>query len=158
MSGRLLLWSVLLTSLLVASCHFEDGTPGGSRPTDTALRALVAEFYQAVGHRDEAQLGDAALPSATALLAGAAGDAALVPVRTLLEVPDRRNEGGGVRISRIDLRPDGSVATARVTVVAVDPLGKQELEATDLLTFAHREGSWRIAQTVHGSWRVRSAP
>jgi hypothetical protein len=91
------------------------------------------------------------------LLDGVSG-AALVPVRTLIEVPERRNEGGGVRISRIDLRPDGSLATARVVVVAVNAIDGREFESTDFLTIAHREATWRVAQVVFGPWRVRSAP
>jgi hypothetical protein len=147
----------LLAVLGVAACHFEDRTPGGSRPEDAALRSLVGEFYQAIGTRDPAKLGRAASPSATVLLARSDG-AMLVPVRTLIEVPERRNEAGGVRISRIDLRPDGEVATARVVVVTSNAADQREDESTDFLTFAHREGAWHVAQAVFGPWRIRSAP
>ena len=157
MRGRRLLPILLLSALTLTSCHFEDGTPGGSRPEDNALRDLVADFYQAVGRRDQVQLDRAVFPAATVLLDGVSG-AALVPVRTLIEVPERRNEGGGVRISRIDLRPDGSLATARVVVVAVNAIDGREFESTDFLTIAHREATWRVAQVVFGPWRVRSAP
>ncbi len=157
MSGRRWMSLSLLAGLLLLSCHFEDGTPGGSRPEDAALRALVADFYQAIARRDESQLASVAFPAATVLLAGSAG-AALVPLRTLIEVPERRNEDAGVRIARIDLRPDGDLATARVVVVAVDSVDGREFESTDFLTVARREGSWRVAQAAFGPWRVRSAP
>jgi hypothetical protein len=152
-------WSslLLLTALALSSCRFEDRTPGGSRPEDTALRTLVADFYQTVGHRDRPGLGRVVFPAATVLLAGADG-ATLVPVGILIDVPERRNDGGGVRISRLDLRPDGLVATARVVVVAVNAIDGREFEATDFLTIAFREGAWRIAQIACGPWRVRSAP
>ncbi len=152
-------WSLipLLVLLVLSSCRFEDRTPGGSRPEDTALRNLVADFYQAVGRRDPVGLGHAVFPAATVLLASTDG-ATLVPVRTLIEVPEQRNEGDGVRVSRIDLRPDGAVATARVVVVAVNSIDGREFESTDFLTIAHREGVWRIAQIACGPWRVRSAP
>lgn len=152
-------WSsiLLLAMLILSSCRFEDRTPGGSRPEDTALRNLVADFYQAVGHRDQTELGRAVFPAATVLLASTDG-ATLVPVRALIEVPERRNEGGGVQVSRIDLRPDGALATARVVVVAVNSIDGREFEATDFLTIAHREGAWHIAQAAFGPWRVRSAP
>jgi hypothetical protein len=157
MCGRRLLPVLLLSALALTSCHFEDGTPGGSRPEDTALRDLVANFYQAVGHRDQAQLAHVVFPAATVLLDGVSG-VALVPVRTLIEVPERRNEEGGVRIARVDLRPDGSLATARVVVVAVNAIDGREFESTDFLTIAHRDSTWRIAQAVFGPWRARSAP
>jgi hypothetical protein len=157
MRGPRLLPILLLSALTLSSCRFEDGTPGGSRPEDTALRGLVAEFYQAVGRRVGVRLDRAVFPAATVLLDGGSG-AALVPVRTLIEVPERRNEGGGVRISRIDLRPDGALATARVVVVAVNTIDGREFESTDFLTIAHRDGTWRVAQAVFGPWRMRSAP
>ena len=157
MRDRRLLPILLLSALTFSSCHFEDGTPGGSRPEDTALRTLVADFYLAVGRRDAARLGRAVFPAATVLLADASG-AALVPVRTMIEIPERRNEEGGVRVSHIDLRLDGALATARVVVVAINSIDSREFESTDFLTIAHRDGSWRIAQAVFGLWRVRSAP
>lgn len=157
MPGRRLLSFSLLAVLLLASCHFEDGTPGGSRPEDAALRALVADFYQAVSRRDQSQLEMVAFPAATVLLADPPG-ATLVPMRTLIEVPERRNEGAGVRVARIDLRPDGDLATARVVVVAVDSVDGIEFESTDFLTIARRDGGWRVAQAAFGPWRVRSVP
>jgi hypothetical protein len=148
---------ILFTALFLASCRFEDRTPGGSKPEDVALRTLVAEFYQSVGARDLAHLGRVTTPSSTVLLARNDG-AVLIPVRTMIEVPERRNEGGGVRIARIDLRPDGEVATARVVVVSVNATDQHEDESTDFLTIGHREGAWRVAQAVFGPWRIRSAP
>ncbi len=157
MSGFRVLALSILTVLTLASCHFEDRTPGGSKPEDAALRRLVAGFYQSIGGKDAAGLDQRSLPAATVLLARAEG-ALLVSVRTMIEVPERRNEGGGVRIVRIDLRPDSTVATARVVVASVDASDGHEEEATDFLTIAHREGAWRVAQAVFGPWRIRSAP
>lgn len=146
----------MLLAVTLVSCRFEDRTPGGSRPEDVALRVLVADFYQAIGGHDRVGLDRTALPAATVLLAGAT--TTLVPVRTMIEVPERRNEGGGVRVSRLDIRPDGEVATARVVVVTGNPNAGREYEATDFLTIAHRDGAWHIAQAVCGPWRIRSAP
>lgn len=156
MPGRRWLLLLLCVTLAVGSCRFEDRTPAGSRPEDSALRTLVTDFYQAIGTRDTAALGRTSLPAATVLLDGA--DVTLVPLRTMIEVPERRNEGGGVRMSRVDLRPDGREATARVVVIAVNPRDQREYESTDFLTIAHREGAWRVAQAVFGPWRARSAP
>ena len=75
MRGRRLLPILLLSALMLSSCHFEDGTPGGSRPEENALRTLVADFYQAVGRRDETRLGRTVFPAATVLLAEASGAA-----------------------------------------------------------------------------------
>jgi hypothetical protein len=144
-------------AILLVSCRFEEHAPGGLRPEDGAVRSLVAEFYQSVGARDQRRLERSVLPAATVLLSRPGG-ALLVPVRTMIDVPERRNEGGGVRIARVDLRPDGEVATARVVVVFTAPADQREFEATDFLTIAHREGAWRVAQAVFGPWRMRSAP
>lgn len=147
----------LLTVLSLASCHFEDRTPGGTKPEDVVLRRLVVNWYQAIGTKDAAGLDQVSLPATTVLLARPDGSL-MVPVRTMIEVPERRNAAGGVRIVRLDLRPDGEVATARVVVASVNVSNGQEAEATDFLTIAHREGAWHVAQAVFGPWRIRSAP
>ena len=72
----------------------------------------------------------------------------LVPLRTMIDVPERRNQGGGARIARTELRADGDVATDRVVVVARSGDGRREYEAADVLTVARREGGWRVAHVV----------
>ena len=73
-----------------------------------------------------------ALPSATALLATDGGSPVLVPMRTVIDVPERRNQGGGARVVRSDLHTDGDVASDRVVVVARSADGRREYEATDV--------------------------
>jgi hypothetical protein len=36
--------------------------------------------------------------------------------------------------------------------------GQGDYEASDLLSFARRDGVWRIAHVMLGPWRLRSAP
>ncbi len=86
-------------------------------------------------------------------MAGERAPPVLVPIRTMIDVPERRNQGGGVRITRTDLRPDGDVATDRVVVVARTGDGRHEYEATDVLsragaTFGRMAGCAHDARTV----------
>jgi hypothetical protein len=144
--------------LALASCRFQDLTPGASRHDEATVQALVTSLYQAIGTRDAAALQRVALASATALVAPDHSPPVLVPLRTMIDVPERRNQAGGARVVRTDLRPDGDVATDRVVVVARTADGRREYEATDIFTFARRSGGWRIAHAVFGPWHIRSAP
>jgi ketosteroid isomerase-like protein len=144
--------------VLVASCRFQDLTPGASRHDEAAVQATVASFYQAIGTRDAAALQRVAFSSATVLVATDRAAPVLVPLRTMVDIPERRNQGGGARITRTELRADGDVATDRVVVVARSGDGRREYEATDVLSVARREGGWRVAQVIFGSWHPRSTP
>jgi ketosteroid isomerase-like protein len=150
--------AALIITLALASCRFQDLTPGGSRHDEAAVQAVVASLYQALGARDAPGLARVALPAATALVVADRSPPVLVPMRTMIDVPERRNQGGGVRVARTELRPDGDVATERVVVVARSGDGLREYEATDVLTIARRAGVWRVAHAVFGPWRSRSAP
>jgi hypothetical protein len=144
--------------LLLGACRFQDRTPGSSRRDEAAVQGVVTQFYQAVGSKDRAGLLRSALPSATALFATEGGSPVLGPLLTVVEVPDRRNQGGGARVVRSDLHTDGDVASDRIVIVARSADGLGEFEATDVLTLAHRDGGWRIAQAMFGPWKLRSAP
>ena len=157
MSPRPWLPVLIMLATTLVSCRFEDRTPGGSKPEDAAMRAAVTDLYLALGAKDAAKLTKVVLPAGTALLARPDG-AVLVSTRTMIDVPERRNEGGGVHIARMYIRPDGAVATARVVVVSTNPTDRREYESTDFLTLANREGAWYVAQAVFGLWRIRSAP
>jgi hypothetical protein len=155
---RCLIRSSSLMALALASCRFQDLTPGGPRHDEVAVQTLVASFYQAVGAKDAAALQRVALVSATALLASDRSPPVLVPLRTMIEVPERRNQGGGARIVRTELRTDGDVATDRVVVIGRSGDGRREYEATDVFTVARRAGEWRLAHAAFGPWHARSAP
>ncbi|HEX3928197.1 MAG TPA: hypothetical protein VHW65_09360 [Gemmatimonadales bacterium] len=146
------------TAVLLASCHFSDLTPGVGHHDETSLQALPAAFYQALALRSDTALDRVALPAATALLTTDRDPAVLVPLRTMIEIPERRNQNGGARIVRVELRPDGEVATARLVVAARSSDGAHEYEATDFVTMAHRQGGWRVAHAAFGPWKPRSAP
>ena len=122
------------------------------------MQTVVASFYQAVGAGNLGAVQRIALPSATALLAGDRTPPVLVPIRTMIDVTERRNQGGGVRVARNEFRPDGDVATDRVVVVSRSGDGRREFEAADLVVLARRAGYWRVAHIVFGPWKVRTAP
>ena len=144
--------------LVAVSCRFQDLTSGGSRRDEAAVQVVVASLYQAIGAKDTAALPHVALPSATALVAAERSPPALVPLRTMIDVPERRNQGGAVHIVRTELRSDGDVATDRVVVVARSSDGVREFEATDVFTIARHAGEWRVAHAMFGPWRPRSTP
>lgn len=144
--------------LAAAACRFQDRTPGGSRRDEQAVQGVVSSFYQAIGARDLNALERFTLPSATALLASEGSSPVLVPMRTMVSVPERRNQGGGARIVRTELRPDGGVATDRVVISGRSADGQREFEATDVLTLAREGGRWHVAHAMFGPWKSRSAP
>lgn len=145
-------------AFVVAGCRFEERPPNGSRRDDAALQSVATAFYKSMGGHDTTGLRAAVFPAATMIVDGGRNAATLVPVRTLLDLPERRTARGGVRIVHTELRADGDVATARVTVAAQGPGDDGEFEASDFLTLARRDGSWRVAHAVLGPWRPRSAP
>lgn len=147
---------LLLMVMLGTGCRFQDLTPGGTRRDEVAAQTAVAALYQAIATRNPTALAAATLPAATALIAPDQGPAVLVPIRTMVDVPERRNQGG-VRIVRTDLHVDGEVANDRIVVVNRGA-DRREFEATDVITLAHREGVWRVAQVAFGPWRSRTAP
>ncbi|HEY3934278.1 MAG TPA: nuclear transport factor 2 family protein [Gemmatimonadales bacterium] len=147
-----------LLAILPASCRFQDRTPGSTRHDEAALQAAAAAFYQALGRADTSALRRLTLPTATALMAPDHGPAVQIPLGALLDVVERREESGGARIARSELHPDGDIATERLVVVAGGGDGRGEYEASDLLTLARRDGTWRVAHAALGSWRIRSAP
>jgi hypothetical protein len=142
----------------LSSCKFQDLTPGGSRRDEAAMQGVVASFYQAMATRNVTTLGRTSLPAATALIAPEKGPAVLVPVRAMIDVPERRNQNGGARITHTELHVDGDIASDRIVVVGHSADNRREYEASDLVTLAHRAGSWRVAHVALGPWRTRSAP
>jgi hypothetical protein len=149
---------LLLATWCLSSCRFQDLTPGNARHDEATVPGVVAAFYQAIGARDLAGLERAVLPASTALLAADRGPVVLIPMRNLIEIPERRNQSGGARIVHTELHTDGDVATDRVVVAARSGDGKREYEASDVLTLAHRAAAWQVAHAMLGPWRIRSAP
>ena len=149
---------MLVATSFLGSCRFKDLTPGSGRHDEATVQGLVATFYQVLGTRDLAGLQRISLPAATALLAAERGPTVLVPMRTLVDVPERRNQRGGAHIVRTELHADGNVASERVVVTARSGDGSREFEASDVLTLAHRAGAWQVAHAMFGPWRTRSAP
>jgi hypothetical protein len=133
-------------------------TPGALRRDEAVTQAVVTAFYQAIGAKNLEAMQRVALPSATAVLSGDRTAPVLVPMRTMVDVPERRNQNGGVRVVRTEFRPDGDVATDRIGVVSRSRDGRREFEAADIVILARRGGEWRIAHVVFGPWKVRTAP
>ena len=158
MTSHRVLPRLLCATLCLASCRFQDLSPGSGRHDEATLPGVVVAFYRAIGTRDAKALQRSVLPAATALVAADHGPIVLVPMHTVIEVPERRNQGDGARIVRTELHVDGDVATDRIAVSARSTAGRGEFEATDVLTLAHRGGAWQVAHAVFGPWRARSAP
>jgi hypothetical protein len=154
--GRTVACSLL--SLAVIGCRFDYHAPNGARVEDVALQGVATTFYASLTHHDTAAFARAVFPAATVLIDGGRNPVTLVPARTLLDVPGRRTDRGGVRLVRSELRSDGDLATARLVIAVEGNASQGEYEASDLMTLARREGSWRIAHVVLGPWRLRSAP
>jgi hypothetical protein len=155
-------WQVRAALLMAVAtgvgCRFESRPPAGSAREDATLEGVVESLYVSLARHDTTLFDHGTFAAATTLLQSDARLVSLVPLHTMLDVPERRNAGGGVRIVRTELRPDGNVATARVVVASRDLGGTREWEATDVLTLAYRDATWRIAHAVFGPWRIRSAP
>ena len=64
------------------------------------MQTAVGAFYQAIATRSPEAMQRVALPAATVLMAADRAPPVLVPVRTMIDVPERRNQGGGVRLVR----------------------------------------------------------
>jgi hypothetical protein len=150
--------AAFVAALLTSSCKFQDLSPSGSRRDETAMQATVTAFYRAIAAHDAAAVQRVTYPAATTLLQPEHGAPVLVPIRTMIDVPERRNQHGGVRVVRSDLRIDGELATDHLVVTAAGDDGRREYEASDFVTLARRDGGWRIAHVALGPWRVRSAP
>lgn len=143
---------------LVAGCDLETRPPSGSRRDDSAVGVVVTDFYRALATRDRAGLQATTFLAGSAMLDATGRAVTLVPLTTLLEVPERRTLGSAPRPVRTEVRMDGGMALVRVVLVVPSDDGAGELEATDVLTLGRREGEWRIAHTQFGGWRARSAP
>lgn len=151
--------AALLASLAFASgCRFVNQPPGGGARRDASLQGVVDSLYRALAGHDTVAFDRVTFPAATTLLQSDPRLVTLVPLHTLLDIPERRSSDGGVRVVRVEFRPDGNVATARVVVASRERGGEREWEATDVLTLAYREAAWRVAHAVFGPWRIRSAP
>ena len=147
----------LLCGAAALSCRLQDLTPGSSRHEEVALQATTTLLYHALAHRDTAELARTALPAATALISGTGSQPVLVPLHTMMTVGERRNENGGARVVRTELHADSDIATDHIVVTARGDHGSGDLEASDWLTFARRDGVWRVAHAVFGPWRNRTA-
>ncbi len=150
----------MFLSLLAASgCRLEvrNLAGAGGRGGAGDVEAAVRRVYGALATADTAALDAAALPAATVALAGAA-EGFMVPLHAFWETTGARAGQADVRIVRADVRPDDGLATARVVVAMRPPGALIESEASDVLTFVHRDGGWQLAHAALGAWHGRPAP
>lgn len=152
-----LLAGVALGGVLMG-CQFEVRPPSGSRRDDAAVQATVDGFYRALAARDTTALEAVAFTGGSALLDATGRNVTLVPMLALLGIPERRTAGSPLRLVHSEFRVDGNTAVARVVVTAPAGGVGGEVEAADLLTLGRRDGTWRIAHSEFGPWRIRSAP
>jgi len=78
---------MLIATLGLGSCRFQDLTPGNARHDEAMLPRVVNAFYQALGNRDRSALERTTLSASTALMTTDRGPIVLVPMRTVTDVP-----------------------------------------------------------------------
>jgi len=149
---------VLPCALLLAGCHFETRQPQGSAGDEAAVTQATTGFYRAMARRDSVALQQMTFGAATVLLTAGHSAPSLIAGRALRDLPERRSGGGEVRVVRTEVRLDGDLASVRATIATRDRGDAGEFEASDQLTLARRDGGWRVAHALLGSWHPRTAP
>ena len=147
-----------LLLLALCGCRFETRQPDGRAGDDVAVEAATATFYRALAAEDSAAIRTAAMGAATVLVVAGRSAPSLVGWRALLDIPERRTVPGGVRLIRTEIRVDGDLASVQAVIAGREGSDAGEFEASDLLTLARRDGEWRVAHALFGSWHPRTAP
>lgn len=150
--------SLLGIMILLPACRLEVREPVGSaRAGDVeAVQGAVRAAYAAFGAADSLALDTLLLPAAT--VARTAADTGYLVGWNAPPGPGTpRGPDATLRVVRIEARPDAETAVARVTIASRPAGSVTEREASDVLTFVRRDGAWRVAHLVLGSWRGRPA-
>lgn len=150
--------TLILLLFGAVGCRFDYRAPTGARGEETAVQGITSSFYRSLAEHDTAVFERVVFPAATLLLDDGKNPVTLVPARTLLDLRGDRTDRTGVRLVRSEVRTDGDLATVRSVLATGGSRQKSELEASDFLTLARRDGVWRIAHALFGPWRLRSAP
>lgn len=164
---RLLHAALGLGLLMAAGCRIEDRTPAGSRRDEDALQALLARYSRDLADRKWADVrglfwgeGSYSGPLVPRSVGRAVSiDSALRVIAFYVDGSEPQNYD--VRIVRTDLRQDGDLASAWITVRRRMPLagssGWVERDWVEHLVLRRIGGRWRII-SVAGSAGPRGTP
>jgi SnoaL-like domain len=157
---RLLLAALGVSLLAGVGCRIEDHTPTGSRQDEIALESLLRRYSRDLADRNWADVralfwGEGSYSGP--LVPRSVGRAVSIDsaLRTIaFTVDGARSQSYDVRVLRTDLRQDGDLASAWITVRRRMPLangsGWAERDWLEHLVFRRIGGRWRII-SVAGS-------
>jgi hypothetical protein len=162
--GRALV--LALGILAGAGCSIRDATPRGSRRDEDAIQHLVSQYARRLSERNWD--GVRVLFWREAVYAGALGPVSppgyrlAAPIDTVLGALARSLEGTpadhyDVRVLRTDLRQEGDIAAAWVTVRRRTPIGDATVERDwmELLVLRRIGGEWRLLSVATTPWPRR---
>ena len=159
--------ALLIAALcLAAACRIEDHTPAGTRRDEVAVQDLLALYTRGLDRRDWDQVRSLFWRNGTysgPLIPRSAGNP--VPIDSALGIFARTLDGYQVstfqvRSLRTDVRQEGDVAAAWVTLRRRTPLagaGLVERDWVEHVVLRRIGSSWRIL-SVAGSSVARGSP
>lgn len=146
---------VALGLVTAVGCTIEDRTPRGSRRDEDAIQHLISQYARRLSARD--WTGVRSLFWREGVYAGAMGPAApagfrlAVPIDSALgalarALSDDAGETYDVRVLRTDLRQEGDLAAAWVTIRRRTPIGDVPVERDwiEHLVLRRVGGQWRL--------------
>jgi hypothetical protein len=164
--SRILVLALGGLALAAAGCAIEDRTPRGSRRDGDAIQHLISQYARRLSERDWD--GARGLFWREATYAGAMGPAApagyqlAVPIDSVLDALARSlgavsADRYDVRILRTDLRQEGDLAAAWVTVRRRTPVGDTSVERDwiEHLVMRRVGGEWRLLSVAATQWPRR---
>jgi hypothetical protein len=164
---RLLLAALGLGLVAVVGCRIEDRTPAGTRQDEDALQSLLARYSRNLAERNWADVrglfwgeGSYSGPLVPRSVGRAVSiDSALRVIA--FTVNGAQSQSYDVRVLRTDLRQDGDLASAWITIRRRMPLpgasGWVERDWVEHLVLRRIGGRWRII-SVAGSAAPRGTP
>jgi hypothetical protein len=155
-----------LMALSAAGCAVEDRTPRGSRRDEDAIQHLISQYARRLSAHD--WTGVRGLFWREATYAGSMGPGApsgfrlVVPVDSALgalarSVGDAQADRYDVRVIRTDLRQEGDLAAAWVTIRRRTPVGTTTVERdwVEHLVLRRVGGEWRLLSVAATQWPRR---
>jgi len=155
-----------LLALSAAGCAIEDRTPRGSRRDEDAIQHLISQYARRLSARDWD--GVRGLFWREATYAGSlgpgtpAGFQLAVPIDSALRALARSlgtasDDGYDVRILRTDLRQEGDLAAAWITIRRRTPVGTTTVERdwVEHLVLRRVGAEWRLLSVAATQWPRR---
>ncbi len=163
---RGLLFAVLCLGATAAACRIEDHTPAGTRRDEDAVQEIVTRYARRLSAREWDRVRMLFWRNGTysgPMIPRSAGNA--LPIDSALHVIARAVEGPDaatfqVRVLRTDLRQEGDLAAAWLTLRRSTPLpgiGPVERDWVEHMVLRRIGPNWRIL-SVAGSSVPRGSP